>query len=245
VKNRFINTEPDEIERFDGHVIHARAGVHGELERLLRSAVPPPARVVDVGAGAGAFSVRLAAGGYDVTACDIDPSKWSAAPIAFYAVDATRGLASQLPAPFDAACCIEVIEHVENPWALFRELAAIVRPGGRLLLSTPNVTSFLSRLTFLRRGELHQFGEADLAYGHINPLTRSEIHLIARETGWRLVRERPCGYLPIVDLQRWTPRAVLFGFARFLAYVVSGPAKHGWCRAFIFERTDRSARATG
>lgn len=236
MKNRLVNTEPDRVEEYGGLTIHARAGVHAELEQLVRRTIPAGSTVVDVGAGAGAFSARLGRAGYRVTACDIDAAKWAAPDVPFVQVDVAESLAEQVPGPFDAACCIEVIEHVENPWQLFRQLAAVVRPGGRLVLSTPNTTSFLSRLTFLQHGRFHQFGDSDLEYGHINPLTAFEVRLIAGRTGWTLLEEVPVGYLPIVDLQRKTGRALAYGAARAVAYATSGPGKHGWCRAFTFER---------
>jgi 2-polyprenyl-3-methyl-5-hydroxy-6-metoxy-1,4-benzoquinol methylase len=47
-------------------------------------------------------------------------------------------------ASFDAVLCIEVLEHVANPFATARELARVLRPNGRLLLTTPFAIS-LSR----------------------------------------------------------------------------------------------------
>lgn len=241
MRNRLVNTQPDRVETYAGLTIHARAGVHDELEAVVRSAVPAGARILDVGAGAGAFSARLARAGYDVTACDLDADKWAADEVPFVQIDLGEDLPAAVPGPFDAACCIEVVEHVENPWHLFRQLAAVVRPGGRLVLSTPNTTSFLSRLSFLQHGTFHQFDVGDLSYGHINPLTAFEVNLIASRTGWRAVEERPVGYLPIVDLQSKSMRALAYGVARALAYLVSGPGKRGWCRVFVFERADEGA----
>jgi SAM-dependent methyltransferase len=245
MRNRLVNTEADSIDSYDGHVIHARAGVHAELEAMFRATIPRPARVLDVGAGAGAFSARLAEAGYEVVACDLDATQWSVASVPFVHADLNGDFGPDVGGPFDAACCIEVIEHVENPWHLLRQLASVVRPAGRLLLSTPNVTSFLSRLSFLRTGRPHQFDERDLEYGHINPVTSFEVRLIARSTGWRLVQERPTGYLPVFDLHRPTPRSVLYNVARGLVYVLSGPGKDGWCRAFLLERVDDSATVAG
>lgn len=236
MRNRFVSTEADRVETYAGLTIHARAGVHRELELIFRRVVPRGASVLDVGAGAGAFSSRLARAGYDVTACDVEAGKWAATGVTFVETDLDRRLGAAVGGPFDAACCIEVIEHIENPWHLFRELAGVVRPGGCLVLSTPNTTSFLSRLTFLQHGRFHQFGEDDLAYGHINPLTSFEVGVIASRTGWRLVEEQPAGYLPIVDLETRSARALAYGFARAVSYVVSGPGKRGWCRVFVFER---------
>ena len=49
----------------------------------------------------------------------------------------------------DVVVSIETIEHLENPRALFRELVRAVRPGGLLLVTTPNQLSLLSKLSFV------------------------------------------------------------------------------------------------
>jgi len=55
---------------------------------------------------------------------------------------------------FDAVDLVEVIEHIENQPQLIREIARILRPGGRVLISTPNVLNIVSRLRFLFTGFL-------------------------------------------------------------------------------------------
>src|SRR6185437_5379097 len=51
-----------------------------------------------------------------------------------------RKQSSAEPAAFDAVCCMELIEHVPDPAALVHDLAAMLKPGGRLFLSTLNRT---------------------------------------------------------------------------------------------------------
>jgi SAM-dependent methyltransferase len=55
---------------------------------------------------------------------------------------------------FDAVDIIEVIEHIENQPQLIREFARILRPGGIVLISTPNVLNVFSRVRFLFTGFL-------------------------------------------------------------------------------------------
>jgi SAM-dependent methyltransferase len=188
--------------------------------------------VLDIGAGAGApREYRLRGHGVDA-----DPDKWIPKEIPFFEVDVNSGIAGSVRDKFDAACCLEVIEHVENPWKLFRDISETLRPGGRLLLSTPNVASFLSRLIFLRSGKFHQFGDEDIAYGHINPVTPFEMETIADRAGWRVLEVQPGGYLPIFDLSSLRPRSIAFNFLRGLAYLVSAGNKHGWCTFFVMEK---------
>ena len=53
--------------------------------------------------------------------------------------------------------------------------------GVHLLLSTPNITSFLSRALFFLTGRFHQFNNGDLSYGHINPVSAFELEQAATQ----------------------------------------------------------------
>lgn len=112
------------------------------------------ARVADVGCGGGLLSESLAKAGADVTAIDLAPevievaklhlhetNATLAAPLAIdYRLCSSRDLAVAEPAAFGAVCCMELIEHVPDPAALVTDLAALLKPGGRLFLSTLNRT---------------------------------------------------------------------------------------------------------
>ena len=236
MRNWLINTEPKQLEYYQGMLIHADLGVHEQAAALCREYLAPGARVLDVGAGAGAFSQRLCDMGYAVTALDVDPAKWLPRHIPFVQLDIDAGIAASVRDSFDAACCLEVIEHVENPWNLLREIHAILPPGGRLILSTPNVTSFLSRWIFLRKGQHHQFDEAALAYGHINPISAFELRVMASRTGWRVLEIRPGGYLPVFDFTSLHPKALAVNLLRPLFYLMAQGEKRGWCLFVVLEK---------
>jgi 2-polyprenyl-6-hydroxyphenyl methylase/3-demethylubiquinone-9 3-methyltransferase len=115
-----------------------------------------------------------------------------------YRLCSSRELAEAEPSQFDAVCCMELIEHVPDPAALIDDLAALLRPGGKLFLSTLNRTAasfataiigaeYIARLLprgthdyrqFLRPSELAKLlRQAGLALDEIsgiayNPLTR-------------------------------------------------------------------------
>lgn len=84
---------------------------------------------------------------------------------------------------------IETIEHLENPRALMRELARLAKPGGLIVVTTPNQLSLLSLLTLLIKGQFNQFQEAPGLYpAHITHLLEVDMMRIARECG--LVRAK-------------------------------------------------------
>ncbi|KFN45369.1 bifunctional 2-polyprenyl-6-hydroxyphenol methylase/3-demethylubiquinol 3-O-methyltransferase UbiG [Arenimonas metalli] len=106
------------------------------------------ARVLDVGCGAGLLSEALAREGAKVTALDLAPELIDVARLHLlesglqvdYRLQSVESLAAEQPASFDAITCMEMLEHVPDPAAVVRACAALLRPGGRLFLSTLNRT---------------------------------------------------------------------------------------------------------
>jgi len=241
MKNWFINTKAINLENYQGVKACAHPGLHEELCNLLAKYVKPGATVLDIGAGAGALSLRLTDMGYVVEALDIDQTKWVASDIPFRILDINKGLVGSVQSKYDAVCCVEVIEHVENPWALIRDICSLLKPSGIALVSTPNVTNFLSRLTFLVTGNFANFGPNFLDIGHINPIHGYEMREILNKLGRTLLVEQPVGYLPVMDfgegmsLARF-PYKLAVNVARLVAYLAAGgEVKNGWCKAYVFK----------
>ena len=110
--------------------------------RLLTEALAPGARVLDIAAAQGNFSIALAEMGYEVTWNDLR------AELAGYArlkhergeLRFAPGNAFELsfPSPFDAVLITEIIEHVAHPDDFLAKTAQLVRPGGYVIMTTPN-----------------------------------------------------------------------------------------------------------
>ena len=82
----------------------------------------------------------------------------------------------------DVVAAVEVIEHLENPRAFMRELVRLVKPGGWIVVTTPNQLSFLSLVTLVVK---HRFSDfQDVHYpAHLTALLEVDLCRIATECG--------------------------------------------------------------
>jgi 2-polyprenyl-6-hydroxyphenyl methylase / 3-demethylubiquinone-9 3-methyltransferase len=104
--------------------------------------------VLDIGCGGGLLSEAMAAEGAQVTAIDLAPDLIKIAKLhrlesgveVEYRLIAAEVLAEEMPGRFDAVTCMEMLEHVPDPAAVIAACATLLKPGGRVFLSTLNRT---------------------------------------------------------------------------------------------------------
>jgi 2-polyprenyl-6-hydroxyphenyl methylase / 3-demethylubiquinone-9 3-methyltransferase len=162
------------------------------------------ARVADVGCGGGLLSEALARAGADVVGIDLGLKVIEIARLHLhesnlqidYRKQSSAELAAVEPAGFDAVCCMELIEHVPDPAALVQDLAAMLKPGARLFMSTLNRTpvafgaaivaaEYIARM--LPRGTHH----------YAQFLKPSELARLLRQAGLELEDVSGLGYNPL------------------------------------------------
>lgn len=143
--------------------------------------------VADVGCGSGALWPALKG---RFSACiGLDAARYDGLPrdVDFRVIDLDAGRLPLEDATVDAAVAVEVIEHLENPRAFARELARIVRPGGWVVISTPNQLSVLSLLTLAAKGRFSAFQDSDYP-AHLTALLEVDLRRILGEAGLRDIR---------------------------------------------------------
>lgn len=147
----------------------ARRDIHGE-------------QILDIGCGGGdlrrfvddRFSRYV---GVDALRYDDFPDEAE-----FHRLNLDTGTVPLPDASADVAASIETIEHLENPRALARELVRLVKPGGWIVVTTPNQRSLLSLMTLVSKGRFSAFQERDYP-AHITALLEIDLRRIGDELG--------------------------------------------------------------
>lgn len=112
-----------------------------------RSLIGPADRVLEVGAGSGAFGASLRCATYvGLEFNEVSIAKATRRGLHLVAEDLHEH-ARRAPSAYTVACAFQVLEHVPGPGAFVRSLAAAVAPGGRIILSVPSADSFLGHQT--------------------------------------------------------------------------------------------------
>lgn len=115
--------------------------------RVMHLPAIPDGRLLEIGFGRGETLKRLQSLGWNTVGVDFDPSAVANARAKGLDVHlgdvASQGFAANM---FDAVVSSHVIEHVSNPLALMRECNRVLKPGGKLVVLTPNINSLGHRI---------------------------------------------------------------------------------------------------
>jgi SAM-dependent methyltransferase len=191
--------------------------------RQFLDRLPSTTRVLDAGCGEGVLVDEYAAR-LDISG--VDPN---------YTSDRVRhGSVTALPfadASFDRALCLDVLEHLsyEDQPRAFAELFRVLRPGGELLVSVPNLAHLQSRVQFLLRGRLIRTASE---IKHPGDRPAREYLSLADRAGFHLVSRRGIfPTLPVVThfIRRYPQ--TLAPLHRALTKLLPIP---GWCFLNLF-----------
>ncbi len=196
-----------------------RADYFATVRREIFPLVPDRvSRMLDVGCGAGATTAAIRAvrdvswaGGIEYL-----PEVAARAGTTFdrmwtgdaAAADLEAGIA---PGSLDLVLCLDVLEHMADPWTMVKRLSALIAPGGRLIVSVPNIRNWKFIWRLIARGDFH--------YRDAGLLDRTHLRFFVRDTAIELAT---CGGLTLQTARSariWQPPE-----ARWLLSTLSGGA---------------------
>jgi 2-polyprenyl-3-methyl-5-hydroxy-6-metoxy-1,4-benzoquinol methylase len=165
---------------------------------LIKKVVKPGAKILDVAAAQGNFALPLAEMGYDVTWNDL-----RAELIDYVKLKYESGTVQYVPGDvfslgfdscFDLVLIAEIIEHVAHPDDFLKKVSQLVKPGGYIVMTTPNGEYFRNTLPkFSECADPSQFESIQFAPnsdGHIFLLHLDEVDQLASHAGLSIVETR-------------------------------------------------------
>ncbi|MBZ9572241.1 class I SAM-dependent methyltransferase [Patescibacteria group bacterium] len=163
----------------------AYPGTHNSILKILEKC--SPGQLLDIGGGTGHFAKAVSKmwrRKVYVTELKRDYITESG-----LVVSEVNSDCDPLPYPdnfFDYVTFIEVIEHLKNPWFAIEEISRVLKPKGKLILTTPNIHNLRSKRHFIFKNKFPQF-ELEThpnPYKHLHPFTLTELKLILNENNF-------------------------------------------------------------
>jgi 2-polyprenyl-3-methyl-5-hydroxy-6-metoxy-1,4-benzoquinol methylase len=200
--------------------LHAQRGRYLDVVALLRAELGESrgeTAVLEVGSVPGHLTILLRQLGYAVQGVDLAPERlaalWQKYDLSVARVDVETQPLPFAAGAFDLVLCNEVLEHLRvNPLYALREMARVLRPGGRLLLSTPNIT-LLDRLKFLlgrsyQGDPVTEFQKLEWLghMGHIRLYERREVVAMLRAAGLTVTAAQTRGAYVARSWRTWPLR---------------------------------------
>jgi|GEM_PF-441138 len=174
--------------------VHRYSSHRGQLRLDLLDQIDTSARsILEFGCGEGALGEALKKRqDCRVVGIELDPS---AGVVARQRLDAVlagdvRELVDNISEQFDWIVGGDILEHLDEPWTFLARLKRVATPGGRLLLSLPNISSW-PIVEDLIRGRFDYVYMGILCAGHVRFFTRQTIEDMLEMSGWGVVAVNP------------------------------------------------------
>ena len=192
---------------------------------LVAASAPPPARILDLAAAQGNFTLKLAEMGYDVVWNDLRAELADYVRLKYEngSVTYQPGNLFELPEgqiePFDIVLATEIIEHVAHPDQFLTKLATFLKDDGSIVLTTPNghyIRNKLPRFSDCPDASIYESVQfKPNADGHIFLLHVDEIQTLAARAGLRVdtlvlfTNPLTTGHIKLAPLLRVLPEGMV------------------------------------
>lgn len=165
-----------------GHFKAARKRV-AKLSRLTT-----PGRLLDVGASAGFFVKAAVDAGWEAKGVELSAD---AARLASerYGVEVLCGRLEDFalePGSFDVVTMWDLIEHVVNPKEELEQARTLLRPGGLLVISTPNLDGWYPRLSYKVAPRIGRWPAVEPPL-HLSQFTVKSLRWLLADMGWKIL----------------------------------------------------------
>jgi len=154
------------------------------MRAMVRS--DQPLRILDIGCGTGHNAMRLAELGHDVYGIDLSPvaiAQYQAKGLQGSVMDVEADAIALPPDSFDLIYASEVIEHCADTMGFLRNLGTVLKPGGTLLLSTPNSAFWAYRLMGLLGHVVGEFQHP----GHVRFFSKRSLTAAIDKAGFEVM----------------------------------------------------------
>ncbi len=163
--------------------------------------------LIDVGCGAGNLWSYLRSRFDRYVGVDVVRYNGLPEQAEFHSIDLDTGRVPLPDAAGDVVVAIETIEHLENPRTFVRELTRLARPGGWVVVTTPNQLSLLSKMTLVLKNEFNAFQSSSYP-AHLTALLEADLRRIGGECGWSNLAVAYTGSGRIPGTARHWPRSL-------------------------------------
>lgn len=164
---------------------------HGQLLTWLDAR--PASRVLDVGCSDGQFGALMKKQGHMVSGVDLvkHPDVGNRLD-SFVEADLNQGLPDEVGSGYDVVVAADVLEHVIDPHSLLTDITSRLVPGGRVMISVPNISHWYPR-TRIAIGRFDYDQRGPLDQGHVRFFTRRSLERLIKAAGLRIVERSTVG----------------------------------------------------
>lgn len=187
-------------EKSGDYFSHART----EIEPLLSKEKGLPLSALEIGCAEGHTLAWLKKSGYCSWVAGVEPYTELGASVdaidQFFKLDIEKGFPNIPPASIDLILCLDVLEHLINPWEAIRRLDGLLKPGGQLIISLPNIRNYHVLFDLAFRGKF--------SYSESGILDRTHLRFFTRATAIELAESAGATVTTVLETEtkRWQKR---------------------------------------
>lgn len=187
-----------------------------DIAPLLPADPAQSLRILEIGCSEGHTLEWLKKSGHCSWAAGVEPyAELRATPGAvdqFFKLDIEETLPDLPPASVDLILCLDVLEHLVNPWETVRKLDALLKPGGQWIISVPNIRNYHILVDLAFKGQFRYAESGTLDRTHLRFFTRESIIELVESTGAKVTQ------VIGTETERWQKRLLCaMGFEDLLA----------------------------